>query len=240
MTALPQPVGDALEIFVAAARVSLGDSLRSIVLYGSAAEGRLRSTSDVNVIVVLHRLEKEAVDGIREAYRTAQAAIGLTAMFLLETEIEDAAHDFAQKFADILRRRRVIHGDDPFAGLTIPRDVLVRRLRQVLLNLTLRLRESYVERSLREEQCAVAVAEAAGPLRSAAASILELESGEVLSPREALEKIVSSLRRPGLATLLPHMSHARETRVLPAGQGARILFTTIELAQALHERAHRL
>lgn len=240
MTALPQPVGDALEIFVAAARESLGDSLRSIVLYGSAAEGRLRPTSDVNVVLVLRGIERASLDGMREAYRTAQAAIGLNAMFLLEGEIENASRDFAQKFADIARRRKVIFGDDPFAGLSIPRDVLVRRLRQILLNLTLRLRETYVARSLREEQCAIAIADAAGPLRTAAASILELEDGPAVAPREALARIVNALGRPELEALLPHISEARETRTLPSGQASSILFDTIRLAQALHDRAHEL
>ena len=96
-------------------------------------------------------------------------------MFLLREEVEPATQAFAQKFADVLRRRRVLYGADPFAGVAIPRAALIARLAQVLLNLTLRLRAVYVERSLREEQVARAIADAAGPLRTCAASILELE-----------------------------------------------------------------
>lgn len=108
----------------------------------------------------------------------------------------------------------------------------------MLLNLTLRLRASYVELSLREEQCAVTVAEAAAPLRTAAASMLELEGAGTFAPKEALQNIVRDLGRFG--DLLPHLSEARERRVLPGGRAAETLFETYELARALHERAHRI
>ena len=137
-------------------------------------------------------------------------------MFLLEDEIADAALEFAQKFADIRRRRVVLFGADPFAALDIPRTALVHRLQQVLLNLTLRLREMYVERSLREEQASLTLAEVAGPLRTSAAAIIELERGESKAPKEALEIVIRELERDDLAALLPHLPEAREQRALPA------------------------
>ncbi|HYO76534.1 MAG TPA: hypothetical protein VE010_08725, partial [Thermoanaerobaculia bacterium] len=133
-----------------------------------------------------------------------------------------------------------LYGDDVLARLEIPRPALVRRLRQVLLTLTLRLRGSYIEHSLREEQCALTVAESAAPLRTAAASILELEGRGTLAPNVARETLVRELADARFAALLPHVSEARERRVLPAGQAAPMLLATLDLARALHERAHRL
>lgn len=235
----PSPI-EQLNPFVDAAKRAFGDDLRAIVLYGSAAEGRLRATSDVNVVVVLARFDRAKVDALREDFRVAQAAIRLDAMFLLDSEIGAAAVEFAQKFADIQRRHVVLFGDDPFAALEIPRDALVRRLRQVLLNLTLRLRQKYVERSLREEQAALTVADAAGPLRASAAAILEIEGTPAASPKAALETVVRQLGRDDLLALLPHLSEAREERALPDGRAAAALYLTIELAGALAERAQRL
>jgi hypothetical protein len=234
---LPDDVRRVLDSLVASARTSLGDALRAVILYGSAAEGRLRATSDVNVLFVLTRFDA-AVDAFREPFRTAQAAANVTAMFLLEEELPAASQAFAQKFADIERRHTVLYGDDVMARMDIPRDALVRRLRQVLLNLTLRLRGSYVESSLREEQCAIIVAEAAAPLRTSAVSILELEGRGTLPPKEALATLVRELGRFG--DLLPHLSEAREQRVLPAGQAAGILFDTLQLARALYARSTRI
>ncbi len=236
---LPDPVRTVVDGLVASAREALDAALRSVILYGSAAEGRLRSTSDVNLLFVLSRFD-HAVDALREPFRFAQAAANVNAMFLLESELAEAAIAFAQKFDDITHRHVVLHGDDVVSGLTIPRDALLRRLRQVLLNLAIRLREMYVVRSLREEQCALTVAEAVGPLRTSAAAIVELEGGGRMAPKEALARVVGELGNANFTALLPHLSEAREQRVLPAGEAARLLLATLDLASALHDRATRI
>ena len=217
---------------------AFGDGLRSVVLFGSAAEGRMRATSDVNLLVVLRRFDRAHVDRIREPFRFAGAAVPIMAMFVREDEIGDVAREFAQKFADIRRRHRVLFGDDPIAALTIPREALITRLRQVLLNLTLRLRERYVTVSLRQEQASKVIAEAAGPLRTSAASILELERGKVLAPREALETIVRESGDSVLIALLPAISEAREQRIV--SNAADDLFAVVRLAEVLSERARQL
>ncbi|MGH9861834.1 MAG: nucleotidyltransferase domain-containing protein [Candidatus Acidiferrales bacterium] len=237
---LPARVQQALTDFVSAAAKALGSNLRSVVLYGSAADGKLRATSDVNVVVVLLAFEQGQMDQVRDPLRVAQAAIQLRAMFVLQSEIEAAARAFAQKFADILRRHRVLYGDNPLAGLTIAREAKLVQLRQQLLNLTLRLRSYYVSRSLREEQAVLATADAAGPLRSCAAALLELEGQPVPSPKQALERVTSSFGETGWETVLANISKARETRSLPAGTAAPILFRLVELAQRMHGRAEKL
>src|SRR2546426_6732599 len=72
--ALPEPVGRVLEDFVEAAKEALGPALRSIVLFGSAAEGQMRPTSDVNVILVLTAFDRARADRLREPLRLAYAA----------------------------------------------------------------------------------------------------------------------------------------------------------------------
>jgi predicted transcriptional regulator len=195
----------------------------------------------VNLLFMLSRFDEEKANQFREPFRFAAAAGNIRAMFILDEELDGAAAEaFAQKFADIRRRHVVLHGVDPFPRLTIERDALARRLRQVLLNLTIRLREMYMERSLRAEQCAVTVAETAAPLRTAAATMVELETGRLLKPKEALSRIVREINRPEFTALLPHISEAREQRALPAGKEAALLFDTLELARALHARSMRL
>jgi len=237
---VPDRVRDVLDGVVDAAKRAFGGDLRSIVLYGSAAEGRLRATSDVNLMLVLARFDEEQANAFREPFRFACAAVDVNAMFVLVDEIDLAAREFAQKFADMKRRHIVLHGDDPLDAVTISRDALVRRLQQTMLNLSMRLRESYIARSLREEQCALTIAEATGPLRAAAASILELEGRGTLAPKEALYTFVHDLGPSDFVELLPHLSEARERRVLPPGRASDLLFTTAELAGALHHRAMAL
>ncbi len=238
---LPAKVDSVLIEFINSTKTAFADDLRSIVLYGSGAEGKLRPASDVNVIVVLAKFDQHKADQLREPLRLAEAAIKLKAMFLLEQEVEPASQAFAVKFADLNRRRRVLYGDDPFAAISVSREDSIFRLKQTLLNLILRLRESYISRGSREEQLAATIAGAAGPLRSCAATLLELEGVTVASAKDALQQLSASL--PGAEQreqYLHFISDARQKQILAPGIAAPVLFRLIELASLMWARATAL
>jgi predicted nucleotidyltransferase len=228
-------VNSVLTDLVETAKKAFQDDLRSIVLFGSGAEGQLRATSDVNVIVVLTRFDSHKAEQIREAIRLAEAAIKLKAMFLLEEEIRPAFEAFAVKFADIKRRRRVLYGDDPFAEIVASREASIFRLKQTLLNLILRLRETYISRGFREEQLIAVIADTAGPLRSCAATLIELEGGPVTSPKDALRQVLpdSDQQKPTLELV----SEARQMHQLPTGVAAQTLLDLIAMARVMWVRA---
>jgi predicted nucleotidyltransferase len=118
---VPGNVAAVLTTFISSIDAAYSADLISVVLYGSAAEGKLTSTSDVNLLVVLRSFSRDKTDLIRDTFLGAQAAINLQVMFLLEDEISSASELFAQKFADILRRHKVIFGIDPFSNIKIDR-----------------------------------------------------------------------------------------------------------------------
>lgn len=235
---LPTNVSTTLSTFIAAAKKAFGDHLISVVLYGSGAEGKLRPTSDVNLILVLSAFDRGLADPLREPLRLAQAAIKLRVMFLLEDELKPASQAFAVKFADITRRRLILYGEDPFASIAVSRDDAIVILKQRLLNLTLRLREAYIVRSLREEQLAAVIADAAGPLRSCASTLLELEGRASSSPKDALEQFAKSSASAAHDVQL--ITEARQRHALPPGAAAPALFHLIELAHAMWARAAEL
>jgi predicted nucleotidyltransferase len=234
---LPEAVRATLNEFTAAAQEAFAEDLLSVVLFGSAAEGRLRATSDVNVVLVLRRVDPKKLEAIGETYRFAHAAIRLTAMFILETEIGVAKDAFAVKFADIIARHEVLLGPDPFAGLTVSREAALHRLLQVLVNLQLRLREHYALSSPYGEQLARAAADAVGPLRASAAVLLWLESGTTVAPRDALLRIASET---GSTAALTALTEARETGGVPAVGATATLVGAIDLATQLAARTERL
>ncbi|MEP7155099.1 MAG: hypothetical protein ABI905_04970 [Betaproteobacteria bacterium] len=239
-TQLPAEVEKSIELFVEAAKAAFGSELVSVVMFGSAAEGRMRATSDVNMLLVLKGFDQAHADRLRDPLRLAHAAVQLNAMFLLESEVGTAMEAFAVKFADIVARHRILFGSNPFEKLDPPHDAVVRRLRQVLLNLQLRLRERYVLLSLREEQLALVIADAAAPLRSSAASLLHLEGKPLLPPKEALEKIVGEMNDSRLTDALHAVSAAREERQLDAGRAAPALMALVELTRRMRERVEQL
>jgi predicted nucleotidyltransferase len=237
---LPETVSQALNDFIAAAKAAFSERLSSVVLFGSAAEGRLRATSDVNLILVLTDFLQNDAEQLAPALKIARAAIHLEPMFLLASEIKLAAECFAQKFSDIARRRRVLHGPDPFANVTIPRAAEIFRLKQVLLNLVLRLRESFAVRAGREDQVAMLVADTAGPLRACAATLLELETGHVHSPKDALDLVAQSSGKAEWQRALNRVSDVREQRAVAAESLTPALFAILEIAGHLRSRAESL
>jgi len=224
---LPPEVQTVLDQFVASAREAFADDLLSIVLFGSGAEGKLRPTSDVNVILVLAKFDRARADGLRQAVRFAHSAIQLQPMFLLQDEVARAASLFASKFADILRRRVVLYGPDHFRATSVPRAAEIAQLKRHLLNLSLRLRSAYVAQSLREEQLARFVAATIGPCRVAAAGLLELEGATPASPQAAFETLESQFELPQWEEIRTLVTAIQEARLTP-GAASRVLFHMLD------------
>ena len=237
---LPAPVAQVIGELVEGASASLGDTLRSIVLFGSAAENRLRPTSDVNVMLVVTRFDATRVDQLTAVLQRGHAAVRLAVMWLLEDEIRWASESFAVKFADIARRRRILFGTDPFTGLTISRHAAITRVRQVLLNLVMRLRASYARDGGHEERIALLLADAAGPLRASAAEILELQGRPAASVREALDVLAAEWSQARGAALIQSIRTARETRRLEPGTARAALIDAIDLVGHFSGRAFEL
>jgi hypothetical protein len=236
---LPDGVQQMLVDVVTVASECLVPDVRCIALFGSGAEKRLRATSDVNLIFVLTAFDAAKIDPLRDTLRAAESAIRLASMFVLESELPLAAEAFAGKFADIRRRHLVLWGEDVLAGIEVPRAAAIQRNRQLLLNLVLRMREAYALRSRRDEQAARMVAEQAGPLRSAAAALYELQGESVGQPKAALERFCAGLVRiegDDWSGLLARMSEARSEAILAPGVAAADLLRLMVLAQHLRVR----
>jgi predicted nucleotidyltransferase len=88
---LPTDVKEWLSRISMALVRSFADDLRSLILFGSAAEGRMRASSDVNLLAVLTRLDVDRLDGVAELIQAASAAVELHPMFILRSEFPLAA-----------------------------------------------------------------------------------------------------------------------------------------------------
>jgi hypothetical protein len=121
--------------------------------------------------------------------------------------------------------------------LQIPRAAIVLRLEQVFLNLLLRLRSRYALTGASEMELATLLADVAGPLRAAAATIASIEGTQGLHPKEALAALVTRLPGKDWQPLLAQLSVARETqRVAPAAAAT----TVVDLLDLLHAMQRHL
>ena len=225
---LPGDIADVLEEFTTRSIAAFGDSLKSLLLFGSAAEGRLRATSDVNVLMVFSGVPLDRVEGWRADVETLAAAADLKPLVLLEDEIAVAAEAFAVKYFDILHRRRVLHGADPFASLTISDDALRRRVAQVLLNLAMRLRHSLL---LHNDYARTrALTDAVGPLRASAVALQETSGQAPSAPREALLALAA---KHGATSLIERMQVLREKGDPVTADSMRLLGELIGFIRAI-------
>lgn len=225
-----------LEELVDAARKCFAADLLLAALFGSAAEGRLRPSSDVNILFVLECFDAAKVDAFRAALRAAHSALLVQAMFLLRSELPVAAELFAVKFNDIRTRHRMLYGPDLLRELVIDEAELRRRLREVLLNLAIRLRERYAIVSLREEQLVSVIADAAPPLRASARALLKLRGVEAQSLREALETVVAGINDSRFSAAVANLSKVRQEQRLPPGVAGPTLLALSELATHLRRQ----
>ena len=117
---LPDDIHAVLSPLVAAAKEAFGADLVSLVLFGSAAEGRLRATSNVNLLFVLERFDQSKADSFREPLRAGHAALKLSTMFVLQSELHASFEVFAVKFEDIAKRHRLLSGRMCSPALRLP------------------------------------------------------------------------------------------------------------------------
>jgi predicted nucleotidyltransferase len=218
---------------------SLGEELEALILFGSAADGLMRPSSDVNLLVVQRRFDAERIDRASTVLQDAAAAVELHPMFLLASELSLAAETFSVKFDDIAHRHVILYGNDPFDALTIPRAPLVRRLQQVLFNLTVRLRTLYAVGRAREESLAAVIADTAAPLRRSAYAILELRGDRPSSPKAALESLAAELGGDWINDL-QSLSKAREELRLDPGKAANLILRLADLSEFLRQQAATL
>jgi len=237
---LPKDVAAGLEGFLVAARHASGENLKSAVLFGSAAEGRLRATSDVNLILVFGEVRLTELDALRDAFAFAHSAISLNSLFLEESEVVLAAQAFAVKFSDIRVRHRVLYGADVFAGMEVDRGAILQRLKQVIINMTLRLRERYVLAGARDEQRVRLIAETSGPIRACAAAILELEGTAASSPKEALQFFVQRLAGPNWNDVVLNLSAARNDLSLSPDVAVATISGVLDLLREMYRCARDL
>ena len=223
--------------FLASAQRAFAQDLVSAVLFGSAADGSLRKLSDVNLILVLRRYDPARAQQVRNDLATAEAAILLRVMFLVQDEIPAACEAFAQKFSDILRRRVVLLGSDPFDGVSVPHVAQVRHLRQVLLNLLLRLREIHAGNESGSRSSLNMLADSTGALRSSAVLLLVLEGADAPKPKQALLNVAEQVTPGKFAGPLTKLSRLRETATLSDADAREVMIAMMELAAAMHLRA---
>jgi len=125
---------------------TLGEPLRSLVVYGSAARDDFDPRhSTVNLAVVAAPLGFTQVGQVAQ-WLTQWRAEGFAAPLLLSTtDLARSLDVFPLEFLDIQAYHRVLAGADLFTGLDLPADAVRRECEREAKGKLVRLRELYLE-----------------------------------------------------------------------------------------------
>ncbi|HEX8686586.1 MAG TPA: nucleotidyltransferase domain-containing protein [Pyrinomonadaceae bacterium] len=125
-----------------------GDNLASVVLYGSAASGEfVRSESDYNLLIALHRITPEDLRQAQAPMREWQRLGHPLPVYFTFAELRDAADVFPVEFHRMERARVVLHGADPFEGFSFSDKNLRHQTEYELRSKLIQLRRLYIPAS---------------------------------------------------------------------------------------------
>ncbi len=118
-----------------------GDTLKAVVLYGSAASGeQVTGHSDFNVLVIVTSIDVPQMRRLGQTMRAWQEAGNPPVLVLTEHEWLRSADIFPMEYADILERHRLLHGTLALSELVVDVQHLRLQTEQEAMGKLLRLR----------------------------------------------------------------------------------------------------
>jgi len=131
-----------LKDLAAQLQAAYGDTLKSVVLYGSAVAGEhIKKQSDFNVLVIVDHFPLDRLREVSAVTRAWRTQGNPPPLIFTEQEWRTSADVFPMEYADILERHHVLYGEAPFEGIHVdPADLRLQAENEVL-GVVLRLRQ---------------------------------------------------------------------------------------------------
>ena len=135
-----------LQELVSRLQAACGESLMSVVLYGSAVADDLHEKfSDVNVLVVLRRLEAKSAPAVSQVLRWWTREEKLRPPLVMELEeLRESADVFAIELFDIKRSHQTLFGADVMADIEVPMNLHRIEVEHELRTTLLKLRQHFL------------------------------------------------------------------------------------------------
>lgn len=139
--------------FVSRLRQAAGENLRSVIVYGSAADGEFRPEfSDVNLLCILRDMSFATIGKVAPAVEWWRRQKQPPPLLLTGEELERSADVFAIEMLDMQRQHRVLFGDDVLSGLHIPMQLHRAQVEYELREKLILLRENLLDAAGHKER----------------------------------------------------------------------------------------
>tara|TARA_B100000401_G_C52655655_1_gene647678 strand:+ start:118 stop:840 length:723 start_codon:yes stop_codon:yes gene_type:complete len=143
--AIPDTLLSDINNLADALSTDLGESLRSLVLYGGPVKNDLvKDTDRINLMIVLTDTHTATLDKVGNVLQAAKRGRQFQPMVLTEADLNSSTDVFPIKFLDMQQDYEVLKGEDVVKGLEIGRENLRLRCEMEIKNLMLRLRRMYL------------------------------------------------------------------------------------------------
>lgn len=130
-----------LDELVTQLEAAYGETLRSVILYGSAVAGEhIARKSDYNVLIVLDAVPLDRIAVVGAILRSWGESGNPVPMTFTSAEWKSSSDVFPMEYADILERHRVLYGSDVTEGVAVSRSDLRLQTEQQALGKLLHLR----------------------------------------------------------------------------------------------------
>lgn len=142
---LPQEVKVYIQKLNDSLKKAAGENLASVIVYGSIARNRYRPRkSDINLMLLLKDVSKSELDKVADILHEGRNRFAVHPMIMTPSEINRSADVFPVKFLHIKNHHILIHGENVFEDLNVKSDHVRIRLEQELRNISIRLRNRYI------------------------------------------------------------------------------------------------
>src|SRR4051794_5822637 len=144
---------DVINSFVEDLRTSHGENLASVLLYGSAINGKEPAVdSEYNVLVALHRITPEDLRIAQAPVREWQRLGHPVPVYFTWRELSEAADVFPIEFRQMERARSLLYGTDPFLTVKLSDVHLRHQTEYELRSKLIKLRRVYIPVSVSAER----------------------------------------------------------------------------------------
>jgi hypothetical protein len=218
-----QNLDQTLKRFTDEAKQIYGETLLSLILYGSAASDEyVEGTSNINSLVLLKEVTPDELRKCSAQLPEWHKQHIRTPLFVDPAYVRSAVDVFPIEFLDMKQRYRVLYGQDFLRDLELKLDHLRFQCEQELKGKMLRLRQLYLEASQAETRLEALLVKSTSAFMILFRALLHLK--ESSTPQSANE-ILDGLSRLGLSTeAFGKIYRLRREQGNPQGGGIDALF----------------
>lgn len=200
-----------------------GESLLSLILYGSAASDEyVEGTSNINSLVLLKEVTPDELRKCAAQLPQWHIQHFRTPLFVDPAYVRSAVDVFPIEFLDMKQRYRVLYGQDFLRDLELKLDHLMFQCEQELKGKMLRLRQLYLEAPQAENRLVALLVKSTSAFMILFRALLYLKGS---ATPQAANEILDGLSRLGLSTeAFGKIYRLRREQDIPTSGGIDALF----------------